>query len=546
MLNLSPNAAVSMTGEQSGIRYHRIRAPRGHAEAMVEPSPLEPGLLLEENARRYQVAAEASIGGVSLATLRRQAHADMIRLAMEHSAPYREVPAAIDEQMPLIVSGHQPALYHPGVWFKNFLIDQIANKTNGLAINVIVDNDVAPAPSIAALTGTPDEPVPTRIAYDEPGPRVPWEMTSVQSLDTLRSFAQRVAETFQPFVDDPAVLHVWPDVVREVEAGKPLGLAFSVARNRLEAAFGLNTLDVPLSQLCRTSWFCQFVASILIEAERYRSIYNDCVNQYRKVHGIRSTSHPVPDLEMEDDWIEVPFWIWTTDNAHRRQLWVTHEEDALRLSDRAGWEIRCPADDRLVPTLQGLIEHGAYLRPRALSNTTILRLAASDLFAHGIGGAKYDQVTDEIIRQFYGIEPPQYVTATATVLLPIERPAADADDVRAIDHKLRDAVFNPDRAVEACAEDHTEWYALVSQKQALLNDIPGFPEKAAWHRQLEEVNAKLRSQITEPVARLRIERDQITHQLNEKQLLASREFSFVLFPIERLRNLLLDLAEKES
>ena len=51
------------------------------------------------------------------------------------------------------------------------------------------------------------------------------------------------------------------------------------------------------------------------------------------------------------------------------------------------------------------------------------RLVLSDLFLHGIGGAKYDQLTDLIIARFFGLQPPGFVTLSATVLLFEDRTA---------------------------------------------------------------------------------------------------------------------------
>ncbi|WP_144977015.1 hypothetical protein [Bremerella volcania] len=442
------------------------------------------------------------------------------------------------------MTGHQPALYHPGVWFKNFLADRVASRVKGIAINVIIDNDVAPAPSISALSGTPDDPRPARVAYDQPGPRVAWEMTYVASLETLRSFARRVEETIQPFVAQPLVTHFWPQVIREVESGKPLGLAFSAARNHLEKSFGLRILDIPLSQLCQMEWFCRIAANILSNARGYRYAYNHCVHQYRDVHKIHSTSHPVPDLGEEDGFVEVPFWVWTKEIASRRGLWVSVSLSKLVLSDRESWQIELPHDDDLVASLQALTKNGIYIRPRALMTTTILRLVASDLFVHGIGGAKYDQVTDEISRFYFGMQPPIFVTSTATAQLPIERLNWSPNVLREFDGRLRDAEFNPDRAIDDAMEDDPKWQSLLEQKSRLLANVPKFPEKRLWHRRLQEVNSKLRNEIAEPVARLRIERDKIARQLQQKQLLTSREYSLLLFPEEGLRNLLLDLAEK--
>ena len=53
----------------------------------------------------------------------------------------------------------------------------------------------------------------------------------------------------------------------------------------------------------------------------------------------------------------------------------------------------------------------------ALVTTLFARLVLSDLFIHGIGGAKYDQLTDELIRSFFGLAPPDYLVISATLHL---------------------------------------------------------------------------------------------------------------------------------
>ncbi len=47
------------------------------------------------------------------------------------------------------------------------------------------------------------------------------------------------------------------------------------------------------------------------------------------------------------------------------------------------------------------------------------RLVISDLFMHGIGGGKYDQMTDAIIRAYFDVPAPPMVVATATLRLPL-------------------------------------------------------------------------------------------------------------------------------
>ena len=45
------------------------------------------------------------------------------------------------KNIPIIQTGHEPILCHPGVWIKNHLIQYLAKKLDGIGVNMIVDND---------------------------------------------------------------------------------------------------------------------------------------------------------------------------------------------------------------------------------------------------------------------------------------------------------------------------------------------------------------------------------------------------------------------
>ena len=64
------------------------------------------------------------------------------------------------------------------------------------------------------------------------------------------------------------------------------------------------------------------------------------------------------------------------------------------------------------------------LRTRALTTTLFSRFLLGDLFIHGIGGAKYDELGDEIARRFFGIEPPGFLTVSMTLWLGLPSDAA--------------------------------------------------------------------------------------------------------------------------
>ncbi len=183
------------------------------------------------------------------------------------------------------------------------------------------------------------------------------------------------------------------------------------------------------------------------------------------------------------------------------------------------------------------------IRPRALITTMYARLILSDLFIHGIGGAKYDEVTDAIIRRFFNIEPPGYVTATATVRLPLERPQVTPDDLTALDQQYRDSVHHPEDSLDNYSGHHrAEFAALVKQKQELIAHRWQEKQKKAWHDQVAQANERM-SSLLEPIReRLRNERKQLVADLHRARILGSREYSFCLFPEAMLVPLLKKLA----
>ena len=92
---------------------------------------------------------------------------------------------------------------------------------------------------------------------------------------------------------------------------------------------------------------------------------------------------------------------------------------------------------------------GIHIRSRALITTLWARLVLGDLFLHGIGGAKYDQVTDALICGFFGLRPPGFMVLSATLHLPIQRPTADVERPKDIAAELRRLVYHPERYIDA-------------------------------------------------------------------------------------------------
>ena len=124
------------------------------------------------------------------------------------------------------------------------------------------------------------------------------------------------------------------------------------------------------------------------------------------------------------------------------------------------------------------------------------RLFLCDLFIHGIGGGKYDEVTDAIIRRYYGVEPPAYLVLSATLLLPLPHSSATPGDCHRLHREQRDLFYNPQRHLDEDALAQPEVAALAAQKEILVRQQPedrrGRRERFRQIREITEQAARRR------------------------------------------------------
>jgi hypothetical protein len=351
-----------------------------------------------------------------------------------------------------------------------------------------------------------------------------------------------VRECLSPFLTDPLIRELWPAAVRAGERHGKLGQALSQARHRLEAAWGLATYELPFSELCQREPFRWFVAHLLAQLPRFQEIYNSSLAEYRRVHRLRSRTHPVPKLAQQDEWREAPLWVWRADDPVRRRLFVRRQGRELELSDlRRSYEIlSLPTDGDgavAVDQLADLESRGIRVRPRALLTTMFARLLLCDLFFHGIGGAKYDQLTDRIIQRFFGFVPPTFLVVSATAQLPIVRPKAKMEDLRRVDWLLRELRYNPQRHVAMTRDTEP----LVVAKQRCIESDASGSARIVRHREFLSVNQSLQPFVEPQRQKLLRQRADCVTRLRQERVLGSREYAFCLFPERTLRPFLLDI-----
>jgi hypothetical protein len=174
------------------------------------------------------------------------------------------------------------------------------------------------------------------------------------------------------------------------------------------------------------------------------------------------------------------------------------------------------------------------------------RLLACDLFIHGIGGAKYDQIADAVVRRFFGVRPPGYAVVSATCRLPLPRfDVTEADRAAAI-HAIRDLHYNPQRHLgnSESANSPEATAALDRKKDALAEGLrlrerspERHGERRAAFAKIREANETLLATMPGNVEAARRRLAEVEAGLEDSLVTNSREWFFALYPTEQLRRL---------
>jgi hypothetical protein len=535
-----------MTHAANPLEYRRLRAPREDGAALVEPPWDAVGTILAANARLRQ-SNRIDFHGIPLAALARDARRELLSEAVRYTSAYIDPPldsaCSRDDADRLFVAGHQPQLFHAGVWFKNFALGHLARQHGAVAVNLVIDSDTMKSHAVRVPGGPAEHPQAAMVPLDEPGAVVPFEERPILNRPLFDTFGQRAAEHIAQLVPDPLLRDYWPLAVQRSRQTDNLGHCLAQSRHQLERRLGLQTLEIPQSRVCQLRSFARFTVYLLAELERLVGVYNDVVHEYRRIHRIRSTAHPVPDLAVDGPWMEAPYWIWTANDPRRRRLFVSRRGRQIVLSDRRGLELPLEfsstgGPDRAVDGVIELGRRGVKLRSRALVTTLFARLVLGDLFLHGIGGAKYDQVTDAIIERMFGIQPPGFLVLSATLLLPVPHQRVTAQDARCIDRQLRDLDYHPETVIDAtsCSRPDCEAAELIAAKKRWIA-TPPTPENARirW-LEIRRNNAALQPFVASRREALLRKRTATATALAAEAILYWREYAFCLYPERFLRD----------
>lgn len=537
----------------------QLRVPRDDETLFARP---ELSATIEAARTNEALFARTSIvlSGRTLGQLREWSRKDILRAARQYTSQLTGESISEQANGLLLVAGHQPSLFHPGVWVKNFALGALAKSCAGTALNLIVDNDTLSSTQLRVSAGDRDFPRMELVPFDDERPPQPWEEANIENRQLFATFGDRVGKLMSKWNIDPLLSGMWPDAVEVADASGSLCDALTAARHRQERRWGCANLELPISRVCELDPFLWFASHLLVELPRFRDVHNEVLGEFRKVNRIRSRTHPVPELSAErDGWLEAPFWVWRKGEHQRQRVFAKQLGREVHLSDGTETFARLPQEPGgeaccAVEALRELPQRGIRLRTRALTTTLFARLCLADLFVHGIGGSKYDEMTDRIIHRFYRLPAPSFLTLSATLHLPLADPfAVSAGDMSRLRRMQRDLKYNSDRHLTV--GDNADVASLITEKRRLIAEQDDLAAGGLSRRQrrlrarsnhdrfrrLREIGGRLSELTVEKQQRVESELSDVAQQLAANAILKNRELPFCLYPEEKLRDFMTGL-----
>ena len=445
---------------------------------------------------------------------------------MELAAGYMEslglpVPE-IRKDAELVIAGHQPLFFHPGIIYKYVLIAKGAS--SGMTpLFISVDTDLCDGFPVKLPCYRQEDDKYSRVVHMMlPSARAEFYQNAVLDNDSLRAFCKSAEKEISSLPGNP--FKYGQDFLKR-ELVKPLPEkmrdAMVTLRGRYEPKWAASVFELPLSILCETKEFYEFAFDMLSKADEVRELFNATLTDYRKEHHLRSKANPFPNLaEKEDGASETLFWV--VDKSGRQPLFVKKERGG-KISIH-GKSISAANPDELMSLCR---ENSICLWPRAVALSLMLRIFIGDLFVHGIGGEHYDRITDRLIPELYGIKPPLFVTASYTPAVPgMEDPEPALITLRA---KLREIKYHPEHYLDKTPEIE----AMFAEKQKLVSAIkvPGADKKSLSNK-IKEINGKLSVELAAKTAKFTDGIKKSEAELSRYQTIADRELPYFLYPPE--------------
>ncbi len=538
------------------MTYNKLIIPEKNGELLCIPSLNLIPQLIKSNKERFK-AYNFTIGYKGFHEFRKRLREKVILLSEKFTANLGIKSHIYNNSDTIVQTGHQPLFYHPGIIIKNLILNKIGMMEGINAINLIVDTDNFKEIAVNTPSYRDGIKIEKEILLSNQH-SIPYEFSTPPSQEEFNLFI----ESIENHLSHPEFKNIYDNFngyinkIRDVRKNFNTISEFMTAIRRVyEEEVESEYLEIPLSYICDTDEFLLFFLSIAMESEKFTSIYNCHLGRYRKEHKLRYPVNPFPNLSIEDEKIELPFWHFYENK--RGRVFAKTKDDTVIVSFEGEDSIEFNKKE-LYNGIDLIKKNNRKIRPKAMILTLFNRMFASDAFIHGVGGAKYDRITDEIIRDFYKVEPPEFITTSLTLYPNVEISSPSArndrqsgvslrgaittkqsnlikenlqDEIKRLEKKLRDMRYNPER--------YSKDTSLRREKENLISIIKtDDTDKKEIFIKLKEINERIYQKIESNAEDIQEEIKILKRQQTEMNIIQRRDYPYFLFSPEEIRKIL--------
>jgi hypothetical protein len=446
------------------------------------------------------------------ALLRERPRGDALGRSLDQWREITRRELALPVDRPIIATGHQPTLWHPGILAKYMAVSACAER-HGLAMaNVVVDQDVADINGFDVPMRYSDGALGSRrieLRREQPPRDLPlgWQPAfDPLPLPERPHAASESAEAGARLIHQRLSAHA-----HAASAAEQVAASFDDLMSPWTSARPMPRIMA--SSLMNTTLARAMLRAMADDPQRCAETYNRAA---ASVPEARLTA-----LMIRADYVELPLWRLRDDGtAGRMRAYDNDVESAI--SDKPQSSIGNRESSIPPPTLL----------PRALFMTALIRLGVCDLFIHGTGGALYDRAMERWLRDWLGVEAAPMAVVSVTLRLPLmsraELAKARPESVRNLQRAARDAWHDPD-----WLNDHRRPSAA---KRALLARIGAAPRNSLErHAAFRDLHRHLAEERAKPaVVELSARAEHAMRLARDAEVARRRDWAFPLYPREML------------
>lgn len=413
---------------------------------------------------------------------------------------------------PIIATGHQPTLWHPGILAKYLAADVFAKHVSGSTLNVVVEHNPVQPTGIDLPIQHGQALQVTRLNLDD--------RSAANTTPPNRLAALDVKDVAGPLVKQADALgvagqmseglHRLAQAYQSAGPHKHLAAQTSAVLDELMRP----TLYQPMQTLPTSALVTpRFVDRLLQDPLGCASSYNRAAQAYPEA-GIRP-------LYVGRDVVEAP--LWAQSDGVCTPVFIDLGDNRKPLLFTQGQTLDLTGDDAL-----------QYLRPRAVTLSAIMRSELCDLFIHGIGGGVYDQVTEQWWHDWANEDLAPMAVVSADDYLPFDVPMATHDEHAKAQWYAHHLPHNVDRYTEAKTETEA---ALISEKRDLLqhmNDDRMNRRRAMAFARLHSINDELVALHRDALAIAKQQAKDASHGVTNRHIASRRDWCFALCDADQI------------